>query len=142
MERNNYTFTEILMKMKRDIRCDWKTVLDWALMAKNSLHNVHGYNPYQLVFGQNTNLPSVLTDQLPTLEGTGISTWIAQHIAELHATRRAFTGAECSGRIQRARCKGTRSTTSGWVYKSPGVVVGQDGAVILVRHWGIYVQVH
>ncbi len=62
LERHNQTLTEILMKVKRDNKCDWKTALDWALMAKNSMHNVHGFSPYQLVFGQNPNLPSVLTD--------------------------------------------------------------------------------
>jgi len=34
--------------------------LDWALMAKYSKHNVHADSPYQLVFGQNPNLPSIL----------------------------------------------------------------------------------
>ncbi len=56
LERHNQILTEIPMKVKRDNKCDWKTALDWALMAKNSMHNVHGFSPYQLVFGQNPNL--------------------------------------------------------------------------------------
>ena len=94
LERHNQTLTEILLKVKRDNGYDWRMALDWALMAKNSMHNVHGYSPYQLVFGQNPNLPSVLTNKPPALEGTNMSTWIAQHITTLHATRRAFTKAE------------------------------------------------
>ena len=42
VERHNLTLTEILLKLKRDNNCDWKTALDWALMANNSMHNVHG----------------------------------------------------------------------------------------------------
>lgn len=65
LEKHNQTLTEILLKVKTDNGCDRKTVLEWALMAKNSVDIVHGYSPYQLVFGQNPNLPSVLTDRPP-----------------------------------------------------------------------------
>lgn len=47
LERHNHALTEILLKVKRDNGCDWKPALDWALMAKTSMHNVHGYSPYQ-----------------------------------------------------------------------------------------------
>lgn len=100
LERHNQTLTDILMKVKNDNRCDWKTALDWALMAKNSMHNVHGFSPYQLVFGQNPNLPSVLTDKPPALESSNTSTLVGQHISVLHAARRAFTESECSERIR------------------------------------------
>lgn len=155
LERHNQTLTEILLKVKRDNNCDWKTALDWALMAKNSLHNVHGYSPYQLVFGQNPNLPSVLTDKPPAME-TSKSTWITKQITTLHAMRKAFTEAECSERIRRALRKQLRPVhdkyeTGDKVYykrvdcnewKGPGVVIGQDGVVVFVRHGGTYVRVH
>ena len=155
LERHNQTLTDILLKVKRDNQCDWKTALDWALMAKNSMHNVHGYSPYQLVFGQNPNLPSTLTDKPPALE-TSLNTWVAQHITTLHASRRAFTEAECSERIRRAlrkqlRPNDDRYETGDKVYykrvdcnewKGPGVVIGQDGVVIFVRHGGTYIRVH
>lgn len=54
------------------------------------------------MFGQNSNLPSVLIDKPQALEDTSISTCVGQHISALHAARRAFTEAECSERIQRA----------------------------------------
>lgn len=77
-----------------------------------------------------------------------MSTWIAQHISALHATRRAFREAECSERIRRALRKQLRPTddryeTGDQVYykrvdskewEGPGVVIGQDGVVIFVRH--------
>ncbi|KAL2093504.1 hypothetical protein ACEWY4_010816 [Coilia grayii] len=156
IERHNKTLTEIIMKVKTSNDCDWETALDWALMAKNTLQNVHGYSPHQLVFGQNPNLPSVLTDKPPALEGTTKSEWVAKHISALHTARRAFTEAECSERIRRAVRKQLRNTDDRYemgekVYykrvdcpewKGPGVVIGQDGAVVFVRHGGTCVRVH
>lgn len=57
-----------MLKVKQDNECDWETALDWELMAKNSMHNVPGYSPYQLVFRQNPNLPTVLVDKPPAPE--------------------------------------------------------------------------
>ena len=107
---------------------------------------------YQLVFGQNPNLPSILIDKPPALE-TSLNTWVAQHITTLHASTRAFT---CSERIRRAlrkqlRPNDDRYETGDRVYykrvdcnelKGPGVVIGQDGVVIFVRHGGTYIRVH
>ena len=156
LERHNQTLTEILLKVKSDNKCDWGTALDWALMAKNTMQNVHGFSPYQLVFGRNPNLPSVLVDKPPALEGTTISAWVGQHITALHTARKAFTEAECSERIRRALRKQLRRNdekyeTGDKVYykrtdcvewKGPGVVIGQEGVVIFVRHGGTYVRVH
>lgn len=142
--------------MRRENGCDWHTALDWALMAKNCMHSVHGYSPYQLVFGQNPNLPSVLIDTPPALEGTTMSARVGQHMSALHASRKAFTESECSERIRRVLRKQLRPTdekyeTGDKVYykradsaewKGPGVVIGQDGAVVFVRHGGILVRVH
>ncbi len=125
-------------------------------MAKNSMVNVHGYSPHQLVFGQNPNLPSVLVDKPPALEGTTVSARVGEHMSALHASRKAFTEAEYSERIRRALRKQLRPTddkyeTGDSVYyqranctewKGPGVVIGQDGAVVFVRHGGILVRVH
>ena len=47
--------------------------LVWATNAKNALQMVSGWSPYQLVFGVNPNLPSVLVDKAPAPEGTTIS---------------------------------------------------------------------
>ena len=44
LERHNQTLTEILLKIRKDNGCDWGMALDWALLAKNSMHNVYGYS--------------------------------------------------------------------------------------------------
>lgn len=156
LERHNQTLTEIIMKVKTSTGCDWSTAMDWALMAKNCMQSVHGYSPHQLVFGQNPNLPSVLIDKAPALEGTTRSEWVAKHISALHAARKAFAEAECSERIRRALKKQLRPTDEQYEngdkvfykrvdcpeWKGPGVVIGQDGVVIFVRHGGTCVRVH
>lgn len=156
LERHNQTLTEILLKVKSGNNCDWDTALSWALMAKNAFNNVHGYSPYQLVFGRNPNLPNVLTDKPPALEGTTTSAIVGKHIEALHSARTAFTKSECSERIRRALRRQTRQSGNQYqngdkVYykrpdckewKGPGVVIGQDGAVVFVRHGGICIRVH
>ena len=44
-------------------------VLARVVNEKNAIFNHKGFSPYQLVLGQNPNLPSVVTDQIPVLEG-------------------------------------------------------------------------
>ena len=46
--------SDIVLKIKEDINCTWKTALAWAVIAKNCLMNINGFSPHQLVFGQTT----------------------------------------------------------------------------------------
>ena len=129
--------------------------LVWAVNAKNSLSMVYGWSPYQLVYGSNPNLPGVLTDKPPALENTTISEKFARHLNALHSSRRAFVKAESSERIRRAlrhkiRASGEYYQHGDRVYykrdddhrwKGPGIVIGQDGKVVFVRHGSIYVRV-
>jgi len=144
LEWHNYTLTEIMRKVKADKQCDWDTTLNWALMAKNSLANIHGYSAYQLVYGRNPNLPSVLVDRVPALEGKTTSKIVADHIYTLYSARQAFTEAECSERIRRALRKNTRHIQDTFVlgdkvyykrpdspeWKGPGIVIGMDAATL------------
>ena len=156
LERHNRTLTEMMLKIKLDTKYDWETSLHWALMAKNVLLNVHGFSPYQLLYGKNPNLPSVMIDKLPALEDSTTSQTVAQHIKALYSARKAFTEAECSERIRRAIRKQIRPTGDKFVtgekvfykrpdspeWKGPGTVIGQDSVVVFVRHGGTYVRVH
>ena len=47
--------------------------LYWVINAKNALKMWSGFSSYQLVFGRNPNMPSILTDNPPALEGTTIN---------------------------------------------------------------------
>jgi hypothetical protein len=68
-ERHNLILTEILVKLRESHAYDWEISLCWAVAAKNTLNNVNGFSPYQIVFGRNPNLPSAFSDKLPALEG-------------------------------------------------------------------------
>ena len=50
----------------------------------------NGFSSHQLIFGKNPNLPGIMTDGLPALEGSTSSETLAQHLNAMHATRRAY----------------------------------------------------
>ena len=79
------------------------------MFAKNALHSVHGFSPYQLVCGKNPQLPSFITDLSPALEATTISQVVADNINAMYASRLAFTEAESSERIRQALRKNVRT---------------------------------
>ena len=68
-ERHNAVLQDMIL---RKFFCDKNISLDrrlqWVINAKNSLYQVHGFSPYQLVFGKNPNLPRVLNNKLSALE--------------------------------------------------------------------------
>ena len=96
VERNNAVLYEITMKTKDDAKCNLDTALAWAVCAKNSLQNCFGYSPNQLVFGCNTNLPSVITDLPPALNETTSSEIIRRNLEALHSARENCIKAESS----------------------------------------------
>ncbi|VDH89490.1 Hypothetical predicted protein [Mytilus galloprovincialis] len=132
----------------------WETAISWAVNAKNSLVNVYGYSPYQIVFGRNPNLPSTLVNKPPALEGETMSKTTGKHLVGLHEARKAFVASESSEKIRRALRKQVRPSGEKFkhgdkVYflrvnqwKGPGTVVGQDNVVVFIRYGGTYVRVH
>nr|XP_039264060.1 uncharacterized protein LOC120339893 [Styela clava] len=155
-ERHNQILTNILIKIKKDVQCNWETALAWSVCAKNSLVNNSGFSPTQIMFGRNINLPSVMKDDLPALEGKTISEKVGEHINTLHASRKAFIEAESSQRIRRALRSNTRPYSGNFeigedVYykrndsnewKGPGRVLGKDGVLVFLRHGGQLIRAH
>ena len=80
----------MVKKTLEDAGCNFEVALSWAVSAKNTLHNSHGYSSNQLVLGRNPNLPSLLNDQLSVLEGIGTSEIVADNLNAMHAPRKAF----------------------------------------------------
>ena len=75
-DRHNQTLTNIMQKVRADKEdMDFETTLCWALAAKNSMVNIHGFCLFQLVFGKNTNSPSTLTDLWTTCFGGNHQKW-------------------------------------------------------------------
>ena len=156
-ERNHAVIDEMLMKIMADEpKCRLGTALAWAVHAKNSLHMVSGFSPYQLVYGRNPTIPNVLCNKPPALENTTISKVMMEHLSAIHSSREAFTKAECSERISRAlrykiRSSETVFTQGDIVYykkdgvrewKGPGKVIGIDGKTLIVKHGVGILRVH
>ena len=154
VERHNATLTETLMKMKEDTDLSWETAISWAVNAKNSLLNVHGFSPYQIVYGRNPNLPSVIVNKPPALEGETMCHFMGKHLTGLYSGRKAFIASESSEKIRRAlrkqiRPSGEKFSNGDKVYflrdnkwKGPGWVIGQDNVVVFIRYGGTLVRVH
>ena len=146
----------MLVKLEADYRKkNSQTLLSWANMARNSLQMWNGYSCHQLVFGKNPNLPNIMSDTLPALQGSTSSEVFAQHLNDLHAARRAFIQTEADERVRRDLRNKVRASEQVFehgdrvFYKregkerwlGPGKVVFQDGKVVFVRHGGVFVRV-
>ena len=156
-ERHNNALGEMLEKTLADTNCKLDFAIDWCINAKNSLHNVHGFSPYQLVFGRNPRLPGNLTNKLPALDDFTTASIIRENLNALHTARQAFLASESSEKLRRALRHNIRTSgdikyvTGDKVYykraaetrwRGPAVFLGQDGQQVLVKHGGTYVRVH
>ena len=157
VERHNATLYEAMSKTLKDVKCEPELALAWALSAKNALQNRGGYSPNQLVFGYNTNLPTVFTDESPALESTTSSDIIRQNLNAMHKARENFVKSEASEKIRRALKHKVRTDANeefsigqkvfykrknlkGW--RGPGAVVGSDWKIVLIRHGTAYYRCH
>ena len=146
-ERNHAVVDHCLEKILEDSpKLPLATALSWALNAKNSLQMWCGFSSYQLVYGKNPNIPSVMTANPPALEGTTVSSYFAQHMNTFHAARQAYIQAESSERIRKALrhtirtfatvfeqgCKVYYKRDSSNKWKGPGIVCDQDGKIISI----------
>ena len=156
-ERHNAVLAEMLMKTRAEGNCSLPVALMWAIHAKNSIGNVHGFSPYQLAIGYTPELPNVLTNKLPANEVSPPSELVATNLKAIAAARKAFIESESCEKIKRALRHNVqpgsnaefftgdsvyykRSDSNRW--KGPGKVLGQDGQQVLIKHGGVYVRVH
>ena len=155
-ERNHAVVDNILERVEDDYpELDIETKLAWACMAKNSLINVYGYSPNQLVFGRNPKLPNIITDGPPSWESENVSEALLKHLKALHATRKAFIASESCAKLKLAlkskvRCSAELYSNGEIVYykkdndsrwQGPAKVVFSDGKIIFLRNGGQLVRV-
>ena len=125
--------------------------------GRNSVKNVNGFSPNQLVFRENTNFPTALNSKLPALVGLPSSRAVANSINAMHTARQAFIQSESSDRIRHALQYQTRTSRgvcyvtrdilyckreNNYQWHGPGTVTGQDGKQVLVKHGSVYVCVY
>ena len=110
-ERNNQTLANMMNKIIKDTSCSLELALSWALNAENSLQNVAGFSPFQLVLGKNPKLPSTLSDDLPALSMKPSSEVIQENLNAIHSARKAFITSENNRKIKRAVTHYLRTTS-------------------------------
>ena len=148
VERHNGIIGEVVSKIMEDVECTVEVALCWAVNAKNSLQNIHGFSPYQMVMGKNPILPSSLTNKLPALEGISSSQLVADNLNALHKARQEYIKLESSEKIRRALRTQTRTHNNVRYisgedvfykreddkrWRGPGRVIGQDGSKVLIK---------
>ena len=110
VERHNLILSEMLDKVIADTHCNIEIAISWCVNAKNSLCNIHGFSPYQLVLGTNPKLPSFMIDQPPALTAKPTSKILAKNLEALHKARESFIACENSERIRRALSHNIRTS--------------------------------
>ena len=130
--------------------------VEWAINAKNSQTNIHGFSLYQLVISQNPILPCAATSKAPALTHTPSSKILEQNLRYLHKARQAFIEKENAERNKRAlnhnirTYSDTRFLTGDSAYfkrarekrwRGPGKVLDQDGQQVLIKYGANYVRV-
>ena len=101
VERHNATLGFSVQKIIDDLKCDLSLAVAWAISAKNTLHNVHGFSPNQPVFGKNQNFPAVESSKPPALEGKMANEIVACNLKAMHAAHQAFIKSESAEKLRR-----------------------------------------
>lgn len=155
-ERHNAVLADMLQKVTEEQNCTLPTAICWAIHAKNSLSNVHGFSPYQIAIGRTPKLPCVLDSDLPAMECPE-NPIVLGNLKTMQAARKAFMEAESSERLKRAlkhniRTNNGQKFVSGDIvyykrndskkWRGPAKVLGMDSQQVLLKHGGTYVRVH
>lgn len=156
-ERHNAVLNEIYLRTAAETKSSPEVVLSWAVHAKNSLANVHGFSPYQLAIGYTPHIAGVLNDSIPALENDVVSDFLRDSLSNMSTARQAFMRSESSEKIRRALRHNIRANSNNKFFtgdnvlykrndsrkwKGPGTVIGYDSQQILIKHGSTYVRVH
>ena len=140
-----------------DKQTSLEIALQWAIQAKNTLANVHGFSPAQLTFGYNPQLPSALSDKPPALSEKDLQGLLSEQLQAMRKARQAFIEAESAERVKRALRHNIRPSVNNvfvhgdLVYykrndckkwRGPGRVIGTESSTVLIKHGMHYVKVH
>ena len=153
-ERNHAVCDRMMDKMlTEEPALSPNIALMWAVLAKNTLENVSGYSPFQIVFGEQPRLPSVYTSGPPGLEEVVMNKKVADNINAMHLSRKAYIECE-SDRVlkqalkQRIYQRGDDIDIGHWIYfcnkpskgrskwEGPVKVVGKDKKTLYVVRGG------
>ena len=157
-ERHNGIIDEMCRKTLQKTRCSLKTALMWSINAKNSLLNIYGFSPQQLVLGNNCSLPTIFEQKdVPCFNEETISKMVADNILAMRTSREEFMKVESDKRIKRALKSRVYQYNNEAVvpgdevyykrlknkdYHGPATVVGEVDNTVIIRHGGQLMRLH
>ena len=153
-ERGNSSIGELTVKVLEDVDCSPEVALQWAVNARNTLINIYGFSPQQLVLGRNSSLEPFEVN-LPSLNQSSINDYVAQNLNAIAAARNAFQEKESSVRLNRAMRTRSSYTTDCFMmgdqvyyrrenrkeWLGPAFVIGATSGVVWIDH-GCIVKIH
>ena len=155
IEKHNGIIGDMIHKTLYETGCDLEMAIHWCTSAHNSLTNVYGFSPNQLVFGHNPSLPTVHSDRPPAQNQQTSSQLIYENLRALHTAREAFMQQEACEKLRRALNRKVRPSSffsngeqvyykrnDSHMWHGPATVLGKDAQNYLLKHGGIYVRVH
>ena len=159
VERHNGILGKMIDSTMGDTGCSLETAISWSVNAKNTLTNVQGFSPSQLVFGYNPSNSSLLDERLKlsTLKTETTSKLVADMINARDTARKKFVQLENTSTIKKALTERVyagrnkhykngdnvyfkREKSKSW--QGPAVVVGQIDNIIVIKHGGLLYRVH
>ena len=159
VERHNGVLSEMIDAVLEETGCNIDIAISWAVNAKNSLANVYGFSPHQLVYGKNPEVPGILEyKNLPALNEDTCSKLLADHLNALSAARLSFIKAENSERLRRIMRERVYVGATAKYYSGdqvyykrknvkgpwfgPATVVGQIDNQVLIKDGGSLIRIH
>ena len=154
-EKNHALVDSMLDRMVEDYPdTSHNVLLSWANMAKKSMQMVFGYSSNQIVFGTHPNLPGIMTDGPPALDGKTLSETFKRHWNALHSAREVFVKSESCSRLRRALLTKVCSNNTEYLpgdqiyylserhkkWMGPAKIIFQDGKVLFIRHGSTVVR--
>ena len=157
VERHNGLLAQMIEAIMEDTGCNVDTAIAWATNAKNSLNNVFGFSPYQLVMGRNPKMPEILCyENLPALNSETACQLTADHLNAMESARKKYIELENGQRFKRVMRERVYEASNekfisgdivyfkrqknGW--QGPATVVGQLGNQVLIKHGGMLIRMH
>ena len=153
-ERHNGIIGDMVEKLLADGH-DLTNAVCWSIAAKNSLANISGYSPNQLVLGKNPQFPSLLSNKAPALEPCRHQDTLFNNLKAMSEARECFIKFEADERLKRALRKKTRPSITEKAYeigtavyferlgqwRGPGTVIGLEHKDVLVKQGGTIYRV-
>ena len=150
-ERNHFTCDMMVQKlMDADPHIKFEDALNQAVFAKNSMLNVHGFSPSQILTGKQPRVPGATADNNPAQDEEEVdSRTVQKRLNLMQRAREAFAKVDNSNRLKRAmRVQHSPlvkyengemvcyrfGTDTRW--HGPAKIIGQENKVVFIKHGG------